>query len=75
MEKKGIPVEYVLYPDEEHGFARSENNIDFNSRAEEFLSKRLGGRFEPLKEIKGATARFPLLEKEAVEKKEVVEAK
>jgi len=67
MEKKGIPVEYVLYPDEGHGFARPDNSIDFNGRAEEFLSKHLGGRFEPLEELAGATAQFPLLAEEAVE--------
>jgi len=61
MNNKGIPVEYVLYPDEGHGFARPENRIDFNSRAEEFLAKHLGGRAEPFQEVKGATAQFPLL--------------
>lgn len=67
MEKKGIPVEYVLYPDEGHGFARPDNSIDFNGRAEEFLSKHLGGRFEPLEELEGATAQFPLLKEQPVE--------
>jgi dipeptidyl aminopeptidase/acylaminoacyl peptidase len=48
MEKNGLPVTYVLYPDEGHGFARPENRIDFFARAEGFLSKCLGGRAEPL---------------------------
>jgi dipeptidyl aminopeptidase/acylaminoacyl peptidase len=48
IEKKGGQAIYVLYPDEGHGFARPENRIDFNARAEEFLAKHLGGRFEPL---------------------------
>ena len=39
-------VTYVLYPDEGHGFARPENRIDFNARAEKFLAEHLGGRFE-----------------------------
>lgn len=73
MQKKGIPVEYVLYPDEGHGFARPDNRIDFNARAELFLATHLGGRAEPLEELKGATAQFPLLEKK-VEKKEEEEA-
>lgn len=59
MEKKGLPVTYVLYPDEGHGFARPENRTDFMARAEGFLSKCLGGRFEPLPKdgrVAGATA-------------------
>jgi len=48
IEKKGGQAIYVLYPDEGHGFARPENRIDFNARAEEFLARYLGGRFEPL---------------------------
>merc|ERR1712003_345533 len=60
MQKKGIPVEYVLYPDEGHGFARPENRIDFNGRAEKFLAEHLGGRAEAFDGVKGATAVFPL---------------
>lgn len=48
IEKNGGHVVYVLYPDEGHGFARPENRIDFNARAEAFLAQHLGGRFEPL---------------------------
>ena len=39
MEKNGLPVTYVLYPDEGHGFARPDNRIDFYARAEAFLAK------------------------------------
>ncbi len=67
MKKKGIPVEYVLYPDEGHGFARPNNRIDFNGRAEEFLRKHLGGRAEPFAEVEGATAQFPLLAEDTIE--------
>lgn len=59
MEKRGLPVTYVLYPDEGHGFARPENRVDFMARAEGFLSKCLGGRVEPLPKegrVAGATA-------------------
>ena len=48
MSKKNIPVTYVLFPDEGHGFKRPENNIAFMGVAEAFLSKHLGGRFEAL---------------------------
>ncbi len=47
MEKAGIPVEYKVYDDEGHGFAKPENRLDFNAAAERFLAKHLGGRFEP----------------------------
>lgn len=46
IEKNGGKVTYVLYPDEGHGFARPENRIDFNARAEKFLADHLGGRAE-----------------------------
>ncbi len=48
MKAKNIPVMYVLYPDEGHGFARPENNLSFFAIAEAFLSKCLGGKFEPI---------------------------
>ena len=61
MAAKQIPVEYVLYPDEGHGFQRPPNRIDFNGRAEAFLAEHLGGRAEPFEPPEGATASFPLL--------------
>lgn len=48
MRAKGLPVTYVLYPDEGHGFARPENRLSFFAIAEAFLSNVLGGRYEPL---------------------------
>ena len=48
MKEKSIPVTYVLYPDEGHGFARPENQIAFYAVTETFLAARLGGRAEPL---------------------------
>jgi dipeptidyl aminopeptidase/acylaminoacyl peptidase len=48
MQAKDIPVSYVLYPDEGHGFARPENRLSFNAIAEAFLAKVLEGRFEPV---------------------------
>ena len=46
--KKGIPVTYILFPDEGHGFARPENRIAFFAAAEQFLAAFLGGRAESL---------------------------
>jgi len=65
MKEKGIPVEYVLYPDEGHGFARPDNRIDFNGRVELFLKEYLGGRAEDFTKPEGSTAQFPLLEEKA----------
>jgi len=53
MKQAGKPVEYALYTDEGHGFARPENRLHFFAIAEEFLAKYLGGRFEPAGDIQG----------------------
>jgi dipeptidyl aminopeptidase/acylaminoacyl peptidase len=42
----GIDHEYMLFPDEGHGFAKPENRIKFYVAAERFLARYLGGRFE-----------------------------
>jgi dipeptidyl aminopeptidase/acylaminoacyl peptidase len=60
MSDKDIPVTYVVFPDEGHGFARPENNIAFNAVAEQFLAKCLGVRSEPIGEaLKASTAKVP----------------
>jgi dipeptidyl aminopeptidase/acylaminoacyl peptidase len=60
MVDKKIPVTYVLYPDEGHGFRRPENNKSFNAVTEAFLAEQLGGRFEPVgKDFDGATIEVP----------------
>ncbi len=56
LRKAKREVTYIVYPDEGHGFARPENNLDFYGRVEEFLAKYLGGRAEPWKKIAGSTA-------------------
>ena len=48
MNERGIPVTYVLYSDEGHGFARPENRLSFYAIAEAFLAKHLGGRYEDM---------------------------
>ena len=48
MQEKNIPVTYVLFPDEGHGFARPENNKAFNAVTEGFLAQCLGGRAQPI---------------------------
>jgi dipeptidyl aminopeptidase/acylaminoacyl peptidase len=53
MQKAGKPVEYALYTDEGHGFARPENRLHFYAITEDFLAKYLGGRCEPIGDIQG----------------------
>ena len=50
MQEKNIPVTYILYPDEGHGFARPGNRLSFNAVTELFLAQHLGGRAEPIGE-------------------------
>ena len=47
LREKGIPHEYMLFPDEGHGFARPQNRLRFYAAAERFLAEHLGGRYEP----------------------------
>ncbi len=48
MRAKNLPVTYVLFPDEGHGFAEPGNRLAFNAVAEAFLAEHLGGRYEPI---------------------------
>ncbi|HYK33739.1 MAG TPA: S9 family peptidase [Streptosporangiaceae bacterium] len=41
-----ISCEYMLFPDEGHGFAKPENRMTFYAAAEKFLARYLGGRAE-----------------------------
>jgi dipeptidyl aminopeptidase/acylaminoacyl peptidase len=46
MKEKGIDHEYIVFPDEGHGFMKAENRLKFYRHAEKFLAKHLGGRTE-----------------------------
>jgi dipeptidyl aminopeptidase/acylaminoacyl peptidase len=60
MAAKKIPVTYVIFPDEGHGFKRPENNIAFQAVAEAFLAQNLGGRAEPFSDVlTRSTAEIP----------------
>jgi len=48
MQAKRIPVTYLLFDDEGHGFARPDNNLAFFAATELFLAQHLGGRAEPM---------------------------
>lgn len=60
MKAKNIPITYVLFPDEGHGFARPANSKAFNAVAEGFLSQCLGGRAQPIgDDFKGSSISVP----------------
>lgn len=46
MRQNKRQVEYLLFPDEGHGFARPTNRLKFYAAAERFLTQHLGGREE-----------------------------
>ena len=48
MRARGLPVSYLLFPDEGHWLARPENRMAFHAVAEQFLAEHLGGRAEPV---------------------------
>ena len=61
MRDKHIPVTYVLYPDEGHGFQRPQNRLSFYAVTEAFLAEHLGGRAEPFGEsFEGSTITVPV---------------
>jgi dipeptidyl aminopeptidase/acylaminoacyl peptidase len=85
MQAKKIPVAYVLFPDEGHGFARPPNSLAFQAVAEAFLARHLGGRYEAIgdafqgstitapagaDEVPGLAAKLPKTGKPAPEGKE-----
>jgi dipeptidyl aminopeptidase/acylaminoacyl peptidase len=59
MQARHIPVTYVHYSDEGHGFRRPENRRSFNAVLEMFLAEHLGGRAEPVgDDFAGSTIEF-----------------
>jgi hypothetical protein len=46
LRDRNFPVEYIVAPDEGHGFARPVNNMAMVAAAEKFLAKHLGGRHQ-----------------------------
>lgn len=60
MQEKKLPVTYVLYPDEGHGFARPQNRLSFFAVTEIFLAEHLGGRVQPIGEdLKSSSIQVP----------------
>ena len=48
MQAKNLPVTYINYPDEGHGFQKPENRQSFFAAMEGFLGTCLGGRVQPI---------------------------
>jgi dipeptidyl aminopeptidase/acylaminoacyl peptidase len=48
LKQRGVPVTYVTFADEGHGFVRPENRMAFTAVTEAFLAKHLGGRYQPI---------------------------
>jgi dipeptidyl aminopeptidase/acylaminoacyl peptidase len=46
LRDRGFPVEYIVAPDEGHGFQRPVNNMAMFAASEKFLAKYLGGRYQ-----------------------------
>jgi dipeptidyl aminopeptidase/acylaminoacyl peptidase len=46
LQHAGLDHEYLLFPDEGHGFAKPGNRLTFYAAAERFLARHLGGRVE-----------------------------
>lgn len=74
MKVKNIPVTYVLYPDEGHGFARPENRLSFNAVTDIFLATHLGGRSEPIgDDFENSSIRVPAGQESIKSLKEALE--
>jgi dienelactone hydrolase len=46
LRDRGFPVEYLVAPDEGHGFARPVNNLAMFAASEKFLAKYLKGKYQ-----------------------------
>jgi acetyl esterase/lipase len=56
MQARSIPVTYVVYPDEGHGFAKPPNRVSYITIAEAFFARHLGGGFEPVgRDLEGSS--------------------
>ena len=56
MQERGIPVSYVVYPDEGHGFQKPENRLPYIALTEAFFARHLGGACEPVgRDLEGSS--------------------
>jgi dipeptidyl aminopeptidase/acylaminoacyl peptidase len=62
MKRNSIPVTYILYPEEGHGFTKPENRMSFFAIAEKFLHQVLGTRYENIEPNDFKNAKFIIKE-------------
>jgi dipeptidyl aminopeptidase/acylaminoacyl peptidase len=48
LKRRGVPVTYITFADEGHGFVRPDNRLAFYAVTESFLAKHLGGSSQPI---------------------------
>jgi dipeptidyl aminopeptidase/acylaminoacyl peptidase len=61
LTERGVPVTYVVFGDEGHGFVRPANRLAFAAVAEAFLAKHLGGRAQPADDgFTGSSIKIPV---------------
>jgi len=61
LKNRDVPVTYVTFSDEGHGFVRPENRLAFAAVAEAFLAKHLGGRYLPIgNDLTGSTIKIEI---------------
>ena len=46
LRDRGYPIQYLVAPDEGHGFARPVNNMAVLALSEKFMAQYLGGRYQ-----------------------------
>ena len=51
VKKNNVPVEYVVFPDEGHGFVKKQNEIKGYGQIKEFLDKYLKGTPAPANKL------------------------
>jgi len=71
LRDRGFPVEYILAPDEGHGFARPINNLALFMASEKFFALHLGGKYQE----GGTTEEVARLKEITVDPKTIVLAK
>jgi acetyl esterase/lipase len=52
LRQRNVPVTYVVFPDEGHGFSKPQNQIAFRAVTEAFLAHHLGGAAQPIDRTK-----------------------
>jgi len=58
LRQRNVPVTYITFPGEGHGFLRPQNQIAFRAVTEAFLGRHLGGAVQPIdrtRDFKGST--------------------